>query len=121
MNLNLNIFTWNCQGYTSAKFSRVFWEYNLEYGQILCLLEPRVSGKNAENVIAKLGFNCSNYVEAIGFSRGICIGWKGSIRIEIIQNHPWFILFRVLGSVLSDSIFISFVYGSPGKRKQRFL
>lgn len=45
---NLTIFSWNCQGCTSGKFSQVFHEYNIEYKpDIICLLEPRISGKNA--------------------------------------------------------------------------
>ncbi|KAG8478710.1 hypothetical protein CXB51_028595 [Gossypium anomalum] len=60
---------WGC---ASVKFPQVFREYNMEYKHdIISLLEPRVNGTKADNIIAKLGFQCSHLVEAIGYSKGI--------------------------------------------------
>ncbi|MFQ6645206.1 hypothetical protein Gotur_019551 [Gossypium turneri] len=48
----------------SAKFGRIFMEYSLEYRlDIVCLLKPRING-------------------------GIWLGWKDTIRVEVIQKHP---------------------------------
>ncbi|MBA0752034.1 hypothetical protein Gogos_000914 [Gossypium gossypioides] len=55
---------------------------------IVSLLESRVSGSKADNIIAKLGFQYSHRVEAIGFSRGIWIGWKYSVRLKVVCSHP---------------------------------
>lgn len=67
--------------------------YNEEYKpNIVSLIEPRVSGVKADNVITKLGFQHSHRVKAIGYSRGIWLGWKDMVNIEIIQSHPQFIL-----------------------------
>lgn len=55
---------------------------------IFSLLEPRVSGTKADEVIDKLDFQYSHRVEAIGFSGGIWIGWKNTINLEVIRNHP---------------------------------
>ncbi|MBA0858473.1 hypothetical protein Goshw_026688 [Gossypium schwendimanii] len=53
-------------------FLRAFQEYNAEHmPDVVCLVEPRVSGKKANLIIEKLGFNYSHWVEAVGFSRGI--------------------------------------------------
>lgn len=60
-------------------------EYNSD---IICLLEPRVTYKNANTVTDKLGFFKSHRIEIVGFSRRIWVGWKDSIRVQIIQNHP---------------------------------
>ncbi|KAG8499648.1 hypothetical protein CXB51_006070 [Gossypium anomalum] len=50
-------------------FIRAFHEYNEEHKpNIICLVEPRVSGQKANDIIEKLGFNFSHRVEAIGFS-----------------------------------------------------
>ncbi|MBA0838857.1 hypothetical protein Goarm_004645, partial [Gossypium armourianum] len=38
---------------------------------IICLLETRVSGSKADKIIAKLGFQYSHRVEAIGYAGGI--------------------------------------------------
>lgn len=62
---------------------------------IISLLKPRVSDAKANNIIAKLGFLCSYRVEEIGYSEGIWLGWKDSIQIGLIRNHPQFILARV--------------------------
>ncbi|KAH1098638.1 hypothetical protein J1N35_015559 [Gossypium stocksii] len=88
---------------------------------IISLLEPRVSGTKADSVIAKLGLQCSHRVEAISYSWGIWIGWKESVRFEVVLNHPQFILSRVWHSSLSHPIFIAFVYGSPNKQMRQFL
>ncbi|KAG8503914.1 hypothetical protein CXB51_001863 [Gossypium anomalum] len=70
------------KGCASDKFPRIFWEYNRDYSpDIISLLETRVSGSKADNIIAKLEFSFSHRVEAIGFSGGIWIGWKNSVAI----------------------------------------
>ncbi|XP_017613545.1 uncharacterized protein LOC108458650 [Gossypium arboreum] len=109
-------------GCASNKFPRIFQEYNREHSPaIISLLETRVSGSKADNIIAKLGLLNSHRVEAVGFSGGIWIGWKSSIHLEIIFNHPQFILTRIRPSGSSNPIFIFFVYGSPNKQKRKEL
>ncbi|KAK5832639.1 hypothetical protein PVK06_016441 [Gossypium arboreum] len=46
---------------------------------IVSLPEPIVSGAKADKIIAKLGFQYSHRVEAIGFSGGVWLGWKDFI------------------------------------------
>ncbi|MBA0869404.1 hypothetical protein Goshw_027753 [Gossypium schwendimanii] len=109
-------------GCASDKFPRIFGEYNREYSlDIISLLKTRVSGSKADNIIAKLGFPCSHRVKAIGFSRDIWIGWKNSVRLEIIYNHSQYILARVRSTSSSILVFISFVYGSPNRQKRKDL
>ncbi|MBA0772642.1 hypothetical protein Gotri_007985, partial [Gossypium trilobum] len=104
------------------KFLRVFQEYNAEHrADIVCLVEPRVSGKKANLIIEKLGFNYSHRVEAVGFSGGIWVGWNEFIQIHIVRNHPQFILLRVNSFNPNNSFFISFVYGSPDRSKRKLL
>lgn len=94
--INLSIFVWNCQGCASLKFPRIFREYNMEFRpDIIGLLEPKLSGSKADEIIVKLGFHHSHRIEATGFSREIWIGWKETIHLEIIQNHPQFILVKI--------------------------
>ncbi|KAG8502883.1 hypothetical protein CXB51_000604 [Gossypium anomalum] len=79
----------NTEGCASAKFPRIFWEYNIKYKpNIISLLEPRVSGSKANNIITKLGFQYSHRVEAIGYSGGIWLGWRDSVRLDVIRSHP---------------------------------
>lgn len=107
MDLNLSIFSWNCQGCASSKFLRAFCEYNLEHNpDIVCLLKPQISGKKANAIIEKLGFDFSHRIESIGFAGGIWVGWKDNIRINIMHNHPQFMLLLVQGNI----VFNSFLY-----------
>ncbi|KAK5785850.1 hypothetical protein PVK06_040471 [Gossypium arboreum] len=59
----------NVSSCASDKFFRAFHEYNNQYKpDIICLLEPRISGVKADTIIAKLGWDKSHRVEAVGFS-----------------------------------------------------
>ncbi|MBA0608398.1 hypothetical protein Godav_020627, partial [Gossypium davidsonii] len=99
------------RGCANVKFSRTFWKFNMEYKpDIVSLLKPRVSGAKANNIIAKLGFQYSHRVEAIGFFGGIWLGWKDFVRLEVVRSHPQFILTQVWQMPSSHPIFISFVY-----------
>ncbi|KAH1122540.1 hypothetical protein J1N35_005700 [Gossypium stocksii] len=84
----------------SAKFPQIFQKYNLEFKpDIVGLFETHVSGVKTDKIIAKLGFQYSHRLEAMGFSGEIWIGWRESIRIEIVHNHSQFVLTRVSGCV----------------------
>lgn len=122
MDLNLTVFSWNCQGCASNKFLKAFREHNLDYKpDIACFLEPRVSGKNTNSVICNLNFQHSHRIEATRFSGGIWVCWKENINISIIFNHPQFMLIRVSDNGISNSIYISFVFCSPNKGKHKVL
>ncbi|KAA3486304.1 Endonuclease/exonuclease/phosphatase [Gossypium australe] len=120
MEPNLKKISWNCQGCASKNFIRAFREYNSEHRpDIVCLVEPRVSSNKANFIIEQLGFNSSHQIKAIGFSGGIWVGWKDSIRIQIIKSHPRFIFLRVDNFISNKSILISFVYGCPDRLKRK--
>ncbi|MBA0725082.1 hypothetical protein Golax_021699 [Gossypium laxum] len=71
-------------GYVNAKFPRIFKEYYLAHKlDIVRLLELRVSGRKADEIIAKLGFQHSYQVEAIEFFGGFWLGWIISVRLEV--------------------------------------
>ncbi|KAK5840181.1 hypothetical protein PVK06_009066 [Gossypium arboreum] len=88
---------------------------------IISLLENRVSGSKADRIIAKLGFQFSHRVEAIGYARGICIGWNKSVKVKILQNHPQFIITQVWHNSSSIPILIGFVYRSHNRQKRKDL
>ncbi|KAA3479952.1 reverse transcriptase [Gossypium australe] len=112
----------NGKGCVSRNFLRAFREYNaIHRPHIVCLVEPRVSGNKANIIIENLGLNFSHRVEAVGYSGGIWVGWKDSIQITIVRNHPQFIFLRVDNYIPNKSFFISFVYGSPDRSKQKLL
>ncbi|MBA0548204.1 hypothetical protein Golob_019314, partial [Gossypium lobatum] len=106
-----------------AEFSSTaFREYNNQHKlDIFSLLEPRISGTKADTIIAKLGWDKSYRVKAVEFSRGIWIGWKNSIGLEVIGNHPQFILSCICSNLHPNRTFVAFVYGSPNKLKRKIL
>ncbi|MBA0778200.1 hypothetical protein Gotri_006094 [Gossypium trilobum] len=55
----------------------------------------RFSGIKVDTIIAKLGLDRTHRVESIGFSDGICLGWKEFTNVELIRNHPQFILTHI--------------------------
>ncbi|KAA3474645.1 reverse transcriptase [Gossypium australe] len=73
-------------------FIRVFREYNEEYKpDIICLVEPRVSGKKANSIIEKLGFNYSHRVEAVDRSKRKIL-WEDLRSVAPSNLMPWLIM-----------------------------
>ncbi|KAJ1411086.1 Ribonuclease H-like superfamily [Sesbania bispinosa] len=63
---------------------------------LLSILEPRVSGRRAVNVVRRCGFHFNHRIEASRFSRGIWILWNEfNIRVEIIYSHPQYVHLRI--------------------------
>ncbi|KAA3460632.1 Retrovirus-related Pol polyprotein LINE-1 [Gossypium australe] len=77
-------------------FIRAFLEYNEEHKlDIICLVEPRVSGNKANCIIGKLGFNYSHRVEAVGFSGDRTKRknlWEGLQSVAPTNSMPWLIM-----------------------------
>lgn len=55
---------------------------------ILALIEPKVSGANADEICMKIGFENWIRVEAVGFSGGIWIFWKKEVILNVICTNP---------------------------------
>ncbi|MBA0729079.1 hypothetical protein Golax_020334, partial [Gossypium laxum] len=69
----------------SSKFPYIFCDYSTDLKpDIVGLLKTRVSGDKNDLIIAKLGFEFSYRLEAVGFSGGIWIGWNELICVEIL-------------------------------------
>ncbi|KAK8660876.1 hypothetical protein V6N13_051784 [Hibiscus sabdariffa] len=73
---------------------------------LVVFVEPRISGRKADSVIALLGFPNSHRVEAIGFSGGIWLAWYDSISVEILVNHFQFIHCRVTVKLTNLSVYV---------------
>ncbi|KAH1033042.1 hypothetical protein J1N35_045216 [Gossypium stocksii] len=63
----------------------------------------------------------SQSAENVGSKDGIWIGWKKSVNLKVVRNHPQFILTCIFSNLFLKPIFIAFVYGSPDKMKRRML
>ncbi|KAL4298012.1 hypothetical protein GQ457_12G025440 [Hibiscus cannabinus] len=103
-------------------FIRVAKQYIRDHHlDVFVFVETRISGSNASDVIARLGFDNSFRVEAAGFSGGIWICWFSHVTIDIIYCHFQFILCRIYIPTSDKSCLATFVYASPDYRKRRAL
>ncbi|MBA0715767.1 hypothetical protein Golax_014653 [Gossypium laxum] len=73
-----------------GKFQRMEYE-GVEYE----LSEIRINRCKADSVIAKLGFENSFRVEAMGFTKGIWLLWNDDIIVDILKVHTLFIHMRI--------------------------
>ncbi|MBA0590282.1 hypothetical protein Gorai_018995, partial [Gossypium raimondii] len=105
-------------GCASPKFIKVVNDYFVEHEVVIAVfLETWVSGPKAEKIIAKLGIDFSYRVEAQGFSGGVWVCWRSGIQIQVLNNNPQFIHSYIKNEMEVQGAFVTFVYGSPDKRK----
>lgn len=112
--------SWNCHGVASKEFQRVPRNFvQVHQPNLVALLEPRISGGQANKACVQTGFDNWVRIEAIGFSAGICVLWKDGIHVTVLATHPQFLLLRVSDGI-SDPWCLYVVYGSPdfGLHKQ---
>ncbi|XP_019180199.1 PREDICTED: uncharacterized protein LOC109175391 [Ipomoea nil] len=117
----MNVLVWNCQGAASRTFRRTLKFFLHEYKpSILCLLEPKVSGDQANDICFDLGFDQWLRVEALGFSGGIWVLWKDVLQVATHRTNPQFILLSIKEEN-SQPWNLSFVYGSPDHALRQYL
>lgn len=105
--------TWNCQGAGGKAFLRVLKNMIRTHKlDVLGLVEPKVSGAQANVICSKLGFSDCIRVEAIGFSGGIWVFWNTSLQVTVLHTHPQFVLIQ--GQMENqEAWYYAVVYGSP--------
>ena len=115
------IMFWNVQGASSLEFRRTFKTISRNYClSMVVLIEPRCSGKQADDFILSSGFGWSHRVEAKGFARGIWIVWQDNFIVTIFKNHRQFVHFPVDDGKVNFS-YITTVYASPAHSNRKFL
>ncbi|KAK8689375.1 hypothetical protein V6N13_088096 [Hibiscus sabdariffa] len=84
---------------------------------LLGLVEPRISGDQADLVISMLGYLCSYRIEGSGFSGGIWLCWNDSVHVEILFHHFQFLHSRVSCNKTGSSVLLTLVYASSSTVK----
>lgn len=111
---NFQALFWNCRRCGHPRFCNFLREYRRDFQpDLVALFETRISGKSADTVVAKLGFDDSPRVQASGFSGGIWLLWSENIRVEILQIHPQFLHLRVFTNGGQFPFLCTAVYASP--------
>lgn len=115
------ILSWNCQGAKSTLFigalKTLIRIHNIH---VIALLEPHISGDQADRTIRKIGFSNSHRVEATGFSGGIWLLWDDFWKVEVLVTTSQFIHCRIWDDMHMDFLF-SAVYGNPAPSRRNTL
>ncbi|KAK8708577.1 hypothetical protein V6N13_059615 [Hibiscus sabdariffa] len=88
---------------------------------IVVFVEPHISGRKADYLIASLGFPYSHRIEANGFSGRIWIVWFDSFKVDILLNHFQFVHCCITDKRCGSSTLATVVYGSPNATKRKAL
>lgn len=81
---------WNCRGAGELKFMRAIKDLiKLHEPSIVVLLEPKISGGDADQVIKEIGFSGQYHIDPEGFAHGIWILWQTEdVRAEVTSSTP---------------------------------
>lgn len=103
------------QGAGTRFFPRLIHDLRNKYnGQVLIIIEPRISGQIADKVVSKLGFCNSFRSEDVGFSRGIWLLWENQhVNIDSIRATDQLIHCRVSLGNGKEDFYLTCVYGIP--------
>ncbi|KAL4318363.1 hypothetical protein GQ457_18G022390 [Hibiscus cannabinus] len=88
---------------------------------IVVIMEPRISGREADRFIHRSGFEFSYRVEANGFSGGIWVLWRGTINVQVLAVSNQYIHALCSAGDGGDSFFGTFIYASPNAARRRTL
>ncbi|GMI89564.1 hypothetical protein HRI_002625700 [Hibiscus trionum] len=120
--MDLKIFCWNVQGCADTKFIQAAKQILRDNKpDIVVFVEPRISGRRVESVIAALGFPHSHRVEAAGFSGGIWVAWYDLVSVSIAITHFQFIYFRTTHKSSQSSLLATAIYASPSAAGRKLL
>lgn len=110
----MNWLVWNCRGAGKRHFPANIKDYVTMYRlDFIAILEPRVSGAKANEIIQKMGLVEGARVEANGFSGGIWCLWRPSCPpMQLISSSRYYIHLRVNPQTPNCWV-LSIVYASP--------
>ena len=118
----MSILTWNCQGAFDKRFPSIFNSFVENYRpDVFVVMEPRISGNKADQVIRRLRYSNSHRIEAQGFSGGIWILWSDRVRVKILHNHYQFIHTHIEFIDAPAAFLFSAIYGNPQASLRRLL
>ncbi|CAL1357018.1 unnamed protein product [Linum trigynum] len=120
----VNIFAWNCQGAGHDKFIAYLHSFFVPTRpDIVIIVEPRISGRVAQQVISRMGFDGLLMVDAVGFSGGIWVLWNNQdLKVTRLDAWEQMVHFRCWRrSTANEEVVVSAVYGSPDAAKRQEL
>lgn len=115
--------SWNCRGAGNRTFPNTLKHIVKQYHiDVMCLIETRISGSRADQVIRKLGFSNWIRLEAAGFTGGIWVLWNdNNTMIEYLSSSPQYIHCKMIDRNGGEEHLITFIYGETTYHKRRAL
>ncbi|CAL1384250.1 unnamed protein product [Linum trigynum] len=116
----IKVFFWNCRGAKHLKFCPTFDFYKSTHKpNIVCIVEPRVSRKDAIDIISTLGFDSCEISDASGFSGGIWALWnKSDVQMSNTEIHKQFIHLDCSMSS-GECCALTAIYANPNEHARR--
>ncbi|XP_061368621.1 uncharacterized protein LOC133311578 [Gastrolobium bilobum] len=110
----MNIIIWNCRGAGKSRLKSILSAYVRKHRvDIVILLETRISGPKAQNVIKKLGFKNFLVEEARGYAGGIWALWnQPNFTIHRLEQSHQVIHMKIEWNN-KETFILSAVYASP--------
>ncbi|KAL4348482.1 hypothetical protein GQ457_17G005590 [Hibiscus cannabinus] len=118
----VKIIFWNVQGALDPVVLRSFRLLNrAKTPDIVAVFEPRISGGAADRFIRRSNFEFSYRVEAQGFSGGIWILWRDTVRMDFLAVFNQFVHGHCSPLNGEPGFFVTFIYASPEVGRRRAL
>lgn len=110
----VKLLSWNCHRAARKSFVRQARDLISSHSPtILIIVEPRISGRKAERVVAKLGFDSWVCSDSEGYAGGVWVLWRNdSIQLDIFGVSTQAIC-AFARSGLSETWLLTAVYASP--------
>lgn len=104
---------WNCRGAGNPRFKSVLRDMIGSYNpDVIVILEPRISGANADKVCKSFPNFSFSRIEATRFVGGIWVLWQPNrITIMEVSRHPHAFHFKITKGAFSG--LFTAVYGNP--------
>ena len=118
----MKVVTWNVRGTGRPDFvSQVRKLLKDLTPDILFLFETRVNANRSIDILAKLQFDCFDFVNLVGFSGGLWLCWNSNvISMDIImKNDKMFHCMVYFSNLNINCFFFTFLYGYPQHFKQK--
>jgi len=118
----LKLFVWNVRGAGSREFFSNLKEYvRIHRPALIVLLETHISGRRADDVCTRIGFQGMYRVEAQGFMGGIWLLWDPcEMQVNILRAQPQFITMEIVSSGVRPWFFTA-IYASPVAHQREVL
>ncbi|KAI9076668.1 hypothetical protein K1719_041433 [Acacia pycnantha] len=117
----MKFIVWNCRGAASKGFAAVLKDIKFRYKlDFAVIIEPRISGLQANKIIRSSGFKHWSKVEADGYSGGIWIVWeRDDLVLDALIKEGQFLHCRI--RIGENLVLFTAVYASPNEKRRRGL